>query len=120
MLYKWVFHNDLSDKISFVISDFKYSNDGLAIDWFRHFNKHSGKYQVGLYHLFIMDGYSLYLTYKFWSYAKEYNIILFHLLLHFIYLTQLLNVGYFQLFKYYYNPAINYIIWLKDVEFGKL
>lgn len=120
MLYKWVFHNDLSDEIPFVISDFRYSNNGLAIDWLRHFNKYSEKCQVKLYHLFIMNGYSLYLTYKFWSYAKEYNIILFHLPLYFIYLTQPLNVGYFQLFKYYYTQAIDYIIWLEDVEFGKL
>ncbi len=64
-LHKWVLHKDLSHKISLIISDFGYSNNGLAMDWLRHFNKYSRKCQVKLYCLFIMDGYGLHLTYKF-------------------------------------------------------
>ncbi len=43
MLYKWALHNDLSDETSLATSNSGYSNDRLAMDWLRHFNKYSGK-----------------------------------------------------------------------------
>ncbi len=42
-LHKWTLHNNLSDETSLATSDSGYSNDGLAMDWLRHFNKHSEK-----------------------------------------------------------------------------
>ncbi len=65
------------------------------MDWLRHFDKHSAKWQVGLYRLLVMDGYGSHLTYEFWSYAKEYKIILFRLPPHSTHLTQALDVGCF-------------------------
>ena len=119
-LHKWALHNDPSDETSLATSDSGYSNDGLAMDWLRHFDKHSAKWQVGLYRLLIMDGYGSHLTYEFWSYAKEHKIILFRLPPHSTHLTQPLDVGCFQPFKHYHTQAIDRVIRLGDVEFGKL
>lgn len=65
------------------------------MNWFRYFNKYIRKCQIKLYDFLVLDSYSSYLTYKLWSYTEEYNIILFCLSLHFIYLTQLLNINCF-------------------------
>ncbi len=119
-LHKWALHNNLSDETFLATSDSRYSNDGLAMDWLRHFNKHNGKCQVGLYRLLIMDGYGSHLTYEFWSCAKKHNIILFCLSPHSTHLTQPLDIGYFQLFKHYHTQAIDCIVQLGDVWFRKL
>lgn len=119
-LHKWAIHNDLSDEISLSTSDSGYSNDRLAIDWLKHFEKHSARGQVGLYRLLIMDGYGSHLTYEFWSLAKEHNIILFRLPPYSTHLTQPLDVGCFQPFKHYHTQAIDRVVRLGDVEFGKL
>ena len=76
-LHKWALYNDFSDGTSLSISDSGYSNDSLAMDWLRHFEKHSAKRQIRLYCLLIMDGYGSHLNYTFWSFAKEHKIILF-------------------------------------------
>ena len=94
-LHKWTLYNNLSNETSLSTSDSGYSNDNLAMDWLRHFEKHSAKEQVGLYRLLILDGYGSHLTYEFWSYAKEHKIILFHLPPHSTHLTQLLDMTCF-------------------------
>ena len=76
-LHKWALYNDFSDDTSLSISDSGYSNDSLAMDWLRHFEKHSAKRPIRLYCLLIMDGYGSHLNYTFWSFAKEHKIILF-------------------------------------------
>ena len=43
MLQKWALHNNLSNEIIFSTSDSNYSNNSLAIDWLRYFEKHSVK-----------------------------------------------------------------------------
>lgn len=119
-LHKWTIYNDLSDEISLSVSDSGYSNDSLAMAWLRHFEKHSAKGQMGLYRLLIMDSYSSHLTYEFWSFAKEHKIILFRLPPRSTHLTQPLDVGCFQPFKHHHTQAINRVVRLGDVEFGKL
>ena len=103
ILYKWALYNNFSDDISLSTNDFGYSNNNLAIDQLKHFEKQSTKWQIRLYCLLIINSYGLYLTYQFQFFAKEYNIILFYLLSHFTYLTQPLDIGYFQFFKYYHT-----------------
>ncbi len=106
-LHKWALYNDLSDETSLSTSDSGYSNNNLAMDWLRHFDKHSEKGQVGLYRLLIMDGYGSHLIYEFWSYAKEHKITLFRLHLHSTNLTEPLDVSCFQPFKHYHTQAID-------------
>lgn len=119
-LHKWALYNDLSDETSLRTSDYRYSNDGLATDLLRIFDKHSAKGHVGLYRLLIIDGYGSPLTYELWSYSNEHKIILFRLPLLSTYLTQPLDVGCFQPFKHYHTQAIDHTVRLGDVEFGKL
>lgn len=68
----------------------------------------------------ILDGYELYLTYKFYKYTQKYYIELFQLSSYFIYLIQSFNIGFFQSFKYYYTKKIDNAIRLSKRNFGKL
>ncbi len=65
ILHKWALYNDLLDETSLATSDSGYSNDRLAMDWLRHFNKHSGKCQIRLYRFFIIHDYGSHFTYEF-------------------------------------------------------
>ena len=47
MLEKWTQNNNLNDDILLIISPTGYSNDDLALDWLKHFDKHSRKGQIG-------------------------------------------------------------------------
>ncbi len=89
------------------------------MDWLKDFDINSAKEQLRLYHLLIIDDYSSNITYEFESYAKEHKIILFCLPSHSIHLTQPLDVGCFQPFKHYHTKAIEQIVQLEDIEFGK-
>ena len=62
----------------------------------------------------------MHLTYEFWSFAKEYKIILIYLSSHFTHLIQPLDVGCFQPFKHYHTQVIDCVVQLDNVEFGKL
>lgn len=94
-LHKWALYNDLTEETSLRTCDYRYSNDGLATDLLRIFDKHSARGQVGLYRLLIIDGYGSHLADEFWSFSKEHKIILFRLPLLSTYLTQPLDVGCF-------------------------
>ena len=99
ILEKWAQQNDLNDDVLLTTSPTGYSNDDLAIDWLKHFDKHSRKGQVGAWRMLIMDGYGSHMTYEFFTYAKRKQIELFHLPPHSTHLTQPLDVGCFQPFK---------------------
>ncbi len=119
-LYNQAIYNNSLEKTSLSTSDFEHSNDNLAMDWLRHLDKYSAKEQVRLYFHPIIDGYSSHLTHEFWSYDKKHKIMLFCLFLYYTHLTLLLDVVCFQSFKHYYTQAINRIVRLDNVEFGRL
>ena len=77
ILEKWAQQNDLNDDVLLTTSPTSYSNDDLAIDWLKHFDKHSRKGQVGAWRMLILDGYGSHMTYEFFTYAKRNQIELF-------------------------------------------
>ena len=96
ILEKWAQQNDLNDDVLLTPSPTGYSNDDLAIDWLKHFDKHSRKGQVGAWRMLIMDGYGSHMTYEFFTYAKRNQSELFRLPPHSTHLTQPLDVVCFQ------------------------
>ena len=119
ILEKWG-HNDLAEDILLATSESGYSNDILALEWLRHFDFHSRKTQIGAKRLLIMDGFGSHMTYEFWLYAKNNDIVLFRLPAHSTHLTQPLDVGLFQPFKHYHTEAIDGAVRAGNVEFDKL
>ncbi len=119
ILEKWG-HNDLAEDILLATSESGYSNDNLALEWLQHFDFHSQKTQIGAKRLLIMDGFGSHMTYKFWLYAKNNDIVLFRLPAHSTHLTQPLDVGLFQPFKHYHTEAIDGAVRAGNVEFDKL
>ena len=117
---KWALENDLDDDILFAVSSTGYSNDDLAIDWLKHFDKHSAKGQIGAWRLLILDGYGSHMTYEFFEYAQSKHIELFRLPAHSTHLTQPLDVGWFQPFKHYHAEAIDKAIRAGGGEFNKI
>ena len=68
----------------------------------------------------ILDGYRLHLTYEFYEYEQKYKIEQFTLPPHFKYLTQPLDVAYFQPYQHYHSDAIDATMRIGIPEFGKL
>ena len=120
ILEKWTQQNDLNDDVLLTTSPTGYSNDDLAIDWLKHFDKHSRKGQVGAWRMLIMDGYGSHMTYEFFTYAKRNHIELFRLPPHSTHLTQPLDVGCFQPFKHYHSEGIDEMVRLGGADFDKL
>ena len=70
--------------------------------------------------MLILDNYGLHLTYKFYEYAQKFKIELFALPTYSIHLTQPLDIGCFQPYKYYYSKTINAEMQTRISEFSKL
>lgn len=119
ILDKWALQNDLDDEVTLATSDSGYSNDVLALEWLKHFDKQSSKRQKGRFRLLIMDGYGSHLTYEFWKYATQKDIILFRLPPHSTHFTQPLDVGLFQPMKHYHAEAVDNAIRLGDADFSR-
>jgi hypothetical protein len=70
--------------------------------------------------MLVMNDYESHLTYEFYEYAKSHGIYLMRLSPHSTHLTQPLNVGVFQSFKYHHSEAIDASIRLSDADFTRL
>ena len=106
-LDKWALKNDIEDDTVFTANESEYSNDELAIEWIKHFNKYTEHYCLNVWRIFIMNDYSSYMTHEFLNYITEYKICLFMFSVHLTHITQFLNTGVFQLYKYWYAENVN-------------
>ena len=118
ILDKWA-ANDIEDNAQIGVSDSGYSNDDLALEWMKHFEKELAKVQQGDFRLLLMDGYGSHLTYEFWSYAKDHKIALWRLPPYATHLLQPLDVGIFQPMKHWHQEALDSCIRLGDSTFDK-
>ena len=112
-------HNDLDGETLIGTSETGYSNDDLAMDWLRYFIEHTRTKRRGAWLLLVIDGFGSHLTIPFLKLATENQIVLFHLPAHSTHLTQPLDIGVFQLYKYYHAEAIDHAIRM-GTELGKL
>ena len=120
ILHKWALENHSDDDIILPTSETGYSNDVLAYEWIKHFDKYSKKSQKGVHRMLIVDRYGYHFTYLLWHYAKEAGIILFKLPPHSTHITQPLDAGIFQLMKHYHSEVVGNAIRLGDVDFNRL
>jgi hypothetical protein len=69
------FNNDLDDDIIITTADTGYTNDWISLQWVKHFDKFSARYQKGAWRLLLMDGFGSHHTYEFLTYCEERQII---------------------------------------------
>lgn len=120
ILYKWGQYNNLDGDVVIDIMETSYVNNNTVLKQLQHFINHTQNKKRDVWLLFIIDNYGSYMIIPFYNLAIENKVVLFHLLPHVTYLTQLLDVEVFQLFKHYHTNTIDKAIWLGDEKFGKL
>ena len=82
------------------VAETGYSNDWLSLQWLKHFDAHTAKFQTGAYRLLLLDGYGLHHTIEFIEYCEEAKIIPFGLPAHTTHLLQPLDMVVFQPLKH--------------------
>ena len=114
------FLNDLSDDVLITTAESGYSNDWLALQWIKHFDKHSRNIRKGAWRLLIMDGHGSHHTREFLEYCDAHNIIPFGLPSHTTHLLQPLDICVFQPLKHWRSEAVNEAIQNGDETFSKV
>ena len=114
------FLKDLSDNVLITTAEPGYSNDWLALQWIKHFDKHSRNIRKGAWRLLIMDGHGSHHTREFLEYCDAHNIIPFGLPSLTTHLLQPLDVCMFQPLKHWHSEAINKAIQNGDETFSKV
>jgi hypothetical protein len=95
----WV-HNNLDGDILMAVLDTGYSNNKLALEWLKYFERFSAKRQQGVYRLLILDNHDSHITIEFLSYAEEHKIIVYFLPPYATHFLQPLDVVVFQPYKH--------------------
>ena len=117
ILHRMIVDNDLYKNITLIINEVAYINDNLVLNWFRHFIKNVQRKRVDQWIFLLIDNHDFYKMYSFWKLIQDNYIILFMLLFYFTHILQPLNVNVFQIYKYYYEFAINKVIKQKNIKF---
>jgi len=119
-LEDWVTKTNLDDNILIGLSETGYSNDRLALDWLKHFDKFTSKRQIGSHRLLLLDGYGSHCTKQFLDFCDKKNIIPFCLPSHTTHLLQPLDVVVFQPLKHYHAEAIEQATRTGCSDFNKI
>ncbi len=120
ILRKWCEKNNLNEETLIEISDMNYSNDDLIMNRLHHFIYHTRSKRNEIWLLLIIDEFDSHSIISFLKLITINNIVLFHLSVHSIYLTQSLDVRMFQSFKHYHIETMNQIVRLRNTKFDKL
>jgi len=106
----WYRQPELHPETVIATSPTAYSNDEIAIDWIKHFERKSSCYGVGSYRLLILDGHGSHHTREFIQFCDEHKIIPFGLPPNLTHLLQPLDVVVFQPYKHYYSQSIEIMV----------
>lgn len=87
-----------------------WTDNDTALDWIRHFDKHTAVRQQGVYRMIVLDGHESHLSSQFEDFCKEKNIITLCLPAHSSHLTQPLDVGCFSVLKRMYGRELEAFI----------
>jgi DDE superfamily endonuclease len=113
------FKNDMDGNILFSRSDSGFVNDKLTLRWLQHFNEFTKNRTAGRYRMLIFDGYGSHITQEFVEYCWENHIRPFQLPPHSTHLTQPLDVGAFQKFKYEFKQCLREEVFYGTTEISK-
>jgi hypothetical protein len=89
------------------LSDNGWTNDGLGLEWIKHFNRYTKSCTVGAYRLLILDGHSSHATPEFDQFCTEHKIITLCMPPHTSHLLQPLDVGCFSPLKVLYGHEVS-------------
>ena len=87
-----------------------WTDNETAMDWIRHFDKHTSSHQQGVYCMIILDGHESHLSAEFEAFCKEKNIITLCLPEHSSHLTQPLDLSCFSVLKRLYGKELEAFI----------
>ena len=103
----WYTKRNIPDTYWMGVADTGYSNETLALDWIRHFDRCSARRQVGAWRVLLLNGPDSDCTREFITSCDEKKIVLFCLPLHSTHLLQPLDVVIFQPYKYFHAQALD-------------
>jgi hypothetical protein len=81
-----------------------------ALEWIKHFDKHSAPRRQGVYRMVVLDGHESHLSAQFEGFCKEKSIVTLCLPPHSSHLTQPLDVGCFSVLKRMYSRELEAFI----------
>ena len=85
-LVSWYIECDLLDSWVIKTSGNDWTNNDTALDWIKHFDKHTSVRRKGAYRMIVLDGHESHLSVQFKEFYKEKNIIILYLFIHSFYL----------------------------------
>jgi hypothetical protein len=106
-LHQASWYQDLPPDWTMAVSDNGWTNDGLGLDWIKHFNRHTESCTSGAWRLLILDGHSSHATPGFDQFCTEHKIITLCMPAHTSHLLQPLDVGCFSPLKRAYGHEVS-------------
>jgi hypothetical protein len=89
------------------VSDNGWTNDGLGVEWIKHFHRYTESRSSGAYRLLILDGHGSHATPEFDQFCTENKIITLCMPAHTSHLLQPLDVGCFSPLKTVYGHEVS-------------
>jgi hypothetical protein len=102
----WYDQSSLPKDMVVALSENGWTNDDLALQWIKHFDKHTKDRVIGTYRLLILDGHGSHITPEFDNYCTENRIVTIYMPSHTSHLLQPLDVGCFGAFKTAYGKLV--------------
>jgi hypothetical protein len=111
------FNNDLNPGVLFGISESGYSNDQLALQYIKHFDRNTKPQDPEAWRILIMDGHGSHLTCEFVDYCTANKISPFLLPPHLTHILQPLDIGVFQSYKHYHQELLEEAVRYAGLDF---
>jgi hypothetical protein len=104
------YEEDIPRDWAIAVSDNGWTNNGLGVEWLKHFNAHTKTRVVGARRLLILDGHESHHSLEFQELCKENNIYTLCMPPHSSHLLQPLDVGCFSPLKRAYSREVEALI----------
>lgn len=104
---RWTKNKDLPPDWVIGVSENGWTNNGLGLDWLKHFDRHTKERTHGTHRLLLVDGHESHQAAAFTQYCKENKIVTLTMPAHSSHLLQPLDVGCFAPLKQEYGHQVN-------------
>jgi hypothetical protein len=108
---------ELDPNTYIVTSEKGFTNNQIAVEWLRHYIKHSDARPESDWKLLLIDNHGSHETPEFIQLANENHILPYPLIAHLTHCMQPLDVGVFQPYKHWHDVAIKDALASLDVEY---
>lgn len=109
-LASWYTECDLPPSWVIKTSPNGWTDNDTALEWIKHFDKHTTVRRQGVYRMIVLDGHESHLSAQFQEFCKEKKIITLCLPAHSSHITQPLDVGCFSVLKRAYGRELEIFI----------